>query len=129
MPRLAGVNIPDKKQIKVSLTYIYGIGAAISSRILLQAKIDPQKDAGELKTEELGRLRDIIEKELKIEGGLRREVMMNIKRLRDIGSWRGLRHQKHLPVRGQRTSTNNRTVRGNVRKTVGSGKKAAASPT
>ncbi|MCH8244701.1 30S ribosomal protein S13 [Patescibacteria group bacterium] len=129
MPRLAGVNIPDKKQIWVSLTYIYGIGEPASKKILQQAKIDPQKKAGELKTEELSVLRDIIEKGFKIEGGLRREVMMNIKRLRDIGSWRGLRHQKHLPVRGQRTSTNNRTVRGNVRKTVGSGKKAAASPT
>ena len=129
MPRLAGVNIPDKKQIWVSLTYIYGIGEAASKKILQQTKINPQKKAGELKTEELSVLRDIIEKGFKIEGGLRREVMMNIKRLRDIGSWRGLRHQKHLPVRGQRTSTNNRTVRGNVRKTVGSGKKAAASPT
>lgn len=129
MPRLAGVNIPDKKQIWVSLTYIYGIGEPASKKILQQAKINPQKKAGELKTEELSVLRDIIEKGFKIEGGLRREVMMNIKRLRDIGSWRGLRHQKHLPVRGQRTSTNNRTVRGNVRKTVGSGKKAAASPT
>ena len=129
MPRLAGVNIPDKKQIRVSLTYIYGIGEPASKKILQQAKIDPQKKAGELKTEELSVLRDIIEKGFKIEGGLRREVMMNIKRLRDIGSWRGLRHQKRLPVRGQRTSTNNRTVRGNVRKTVGSGKKAAASPT
>lgn len=129
MPRLAGVNIPDKKQIRVSLTYIYGIGEPASKKILQQAKIDPQKKAGELKTEELSVLRDIIEKGFKIEGGLRREVMMNIKRLRDIGSWRGLRHQKRLPVRGQRTSTNNRTIRGNVRKTVGSGKKAAASPT
>ena len=129
MPRLAGVNIPDKKQIRVSLTYIYGIGEPASKKILQQAKIDPQKKAGELKTEELSVLRDIIEKGFKIEGGLRREVMMNIKRLRDIGSWRGLRHQKRLPVRGQRTSTNNRTIRGNVRKTVGYGKKAAASPT
>jgi len=129
MPRLAGINIPDKKQIKVALTYIYGIGAAASEKILQQANINPQKKAGELKTEELSTLRDIIEKGFKIEGGLRREVMINIKRLRDIGSWRGLRHQKRLPVRGQRTSTNNRTVRGNVRKTVGSGKKPPASPT
>ncbi|MCH7828385.1 30S ribosomal protein S13 [Patescibacteria group bacterium] len=129
MPRLAGVNIPDKKQIKVALTYIYGIGEAASVKILQQAKINPQKEAGELKTEELSILRDIIEKGFKIEGSLRREVMLNIKRLRDIGSWRGLRHQKRLPVRGQRTSTNTRTVRGNVTKTVGSGKKPAASPT
>jgi len=129
MPRLAGVNIPDKKHIRVALTYIFGIGGAASERILKQVKINPQKKAGELKTEELNQLRDVIEKDFKIEGDLRREVMMNIKRLRDIGSWRGLRHQKRLPVRGQRTSTNTRTVRGNVRKTVGSGKKPAASPT
>jgi small subunit ribosomal protein S13 len=129
MPRLAGVNIPDKKHIRVALTYIFGIGLPSSERILKQAKIDPQKKAGDLKTEELGALRDIIEKDVKVEGALRREIMMNVKRLRDIGSWRGLRHQKHLPVRGQRTSTNTRTVRGNVRKTVGSGKKPAASAT
>ena len=129
MPRLAGVNIPDKKHIKVALTYIYGIGEAASVKILHQAKINPQKKAGELKTEELSALRGVLEKGFTIEGDLRREVMMNIKRLRDIGSWRGLRHQKRLPVRGQRTSTNTRTVRGNVRKTVGSGKKPAASPT
>ena len=129
MPRVAGVNIPEKKQIKIALTYIYGIGAISSGRILKQTKIDPQKKAGELATEELSALRNVLEKGFTIEGDLRREVMMNIKRLRDIGSWRGLRHQKHLPVRGQRTSTNNRTVRGNVRKTVGSGKKPAASPT
>lgn len=129
MPRLAGVNIPDKKQIKIALTYIFGIGEANSVRILKQAQVNPQKKAGELKTEELSALRDILEKGFRIEGDLRREVMMNIKRLRDIGSWRGLRHQKRLPVRGQRTSTNSRTIRGNVRKTVGSGKKPAASPT
>lgn len=129
MPRLVGVNIPEKKQIGVSLTYIFGIGFRSSTRILMQAKINPKKKAGELKTEELSALRDLIEKGFKIEGELRREVMMNVKRLKDIGSWRGLRHQKRLPVRGQRTSTNNRTVRGNVRKTVGSGKKPAASPT
>lgn len=129
MPRLAGVNIPDKKHIKVALTYIFGIGPSSSQRILQQTKIDPERKAGDLKTEELTVLRDIIEKGFKVEGTLRREVMLNVKRLRDIGSWRGLRHQKRLPVRGQRTSTNTRTVRGNVRKTVGSGKKPAASPT
>ena len=129
MPRVAGVNIPEKKQIKIALTYIFGIGLANSARILKQVKIDPQRKAEELKAEELTSLRDALEKEFTIEGDLRREVMMNIKRLRDIGSWRGSRHQKKLPVRGQRTSTNTRTVRGNVRKTVGSGKKPAASPT
>ncbi|MCH7551826.1 30S ribosomal protein S13 [Patescibacteria group bacterium] len=129
MPRVAGVNIPEKKQIRIALTYIFGIGLASSTRILKQVKIDFEKKAGDLKTEELALLRDALEKEFTIEGDLRREVMMNIKRLRDIDSWRGLRHQKKLPARGQRTSTNSRTIRGNVRKTVGSGKKPAASPT
>ncbi|MDP4007058.1 MAG: 30S ribosomal protein S13 [bacterium] len=129
MPRLAGVEIPDKKQIRVALTHIFGIGEMSSGKILQQTKINPQKKAGELTTQELGVLRDIIEKGFKIEGDLRREVMTNVKRLKDINSWRGLRHQKRLPVRGQRTSTNTRTIRGNVRKTVGSGKKPAASPT
>lgn len=129
MPRVAGINIPEKKQIKFALTYIYGIGLASSGRILKAAKISPEKKAGELTAQELTTLRGVLEKDSTIEGDLRREIMMHIKRLRDIGSWRGLRHQKKLPVRGQRTSTNTRTVRGNVRKTVGSGKKAAASPT
>ena len=129
MPRVAGVNIPEKKQIRIALTYIFGIGLASSTRILKQVKIDFEKKAGDLKTEELALLRDALEKGFTIEGDLRREVMMNIKRLRDIDSWRGLRHQKKLPARGQRTSTNSRTIRGNVRKTVGSGKKPAASPT
>lgn len=129
MPRIAGVNIPEKKQIKIALTYIFGIGLPNSTRILKQVKIDPQKKAKDLSAEELTMLRDSLEKEFTIEGDLRREVMMNIKRLRDIGSWRGSRHQKKLPARGQRTSTNSRTIRGNVRKTVGSGKKPAASPT
>ncbi|MDP2734859.1 MAG: 30S ribosomal protein S13 [bacterium] len=129
MPRLAGVNIPDKKQIRFALTYIYGIGPARSGKILKEAKIDPARKAADLKTEELSMLRDLIEKNYKVEGELRRELMVNVKRLRDINSWRGLRHQKRLPARGQRTRTNTRTVRGNVRKTVGSGKKPAASPT
>jgi len=129
MPRLAGVEIPDKKQIRYSLRYIFGVGPARSEKILQTAKIDPMTKASALKTEELGQLRDAIEKEFKVEGELRREIMTNIKRLRDINSWRGLRHQKRLPARGQRTKTNTRTVRGNVRKTVGSGKKPAASPT
>ncbi|MDA1337217.1 MAG: 30S ribosomal protein S13 [bacterium] len=129
MPRVAGINIPEKKQIKFALTYIYGVGIKSSERILQLAKISPEKKAGELTAEELTKLRAALEKDFVIEGDLRRVVMMHVKRLRDIGSWRGMRHQKRLPVRGQRTSTNTRTVRGNVRKTVGSGKKAAASPT
>ena len=125
MPRIVGVNIPEEKQIEIALTYVYGIGRSLSRKVLTEAGIKFDCRASELKTEEINRLKDIIEKKYKIEGGLRREVMMNVKRLRDIGSWRGIRHMKGLPVRGQRTRTNNRSIRGNVRKTVGSGKKSA----
>lgn len=129
MPRIAGVNIPDNKRIEISLTYIYGIGRSLSNKILAQAKISPDVRANKLSTQELNQLREIIEKGLKVEGELRREKMMNIKRLKEIGSWRGLRHAKGLPVRGQRTKTNTRTVRGNVRRTMGSGRRAAAEKT
>jgi small subunit ribosomal protein S13 len=129
MPRIAGVNIPDKKRIEISLTYIYGIGNSLSKKILAELKIDINKKASELSAEEVNTLKDYIEKNHKIEGDLRRQVMINIKRLKDIGTWRGSRHSKGLPVRGQRTKTNNRTVRGNVRKTMGSGRKPSASPT
>jgi len=129
MPRIAGVIIPDNKQIETALTYIYGVGRSLSKKILAETKINPQIHASKLTPQELGRLKEIIEKNYKIEGDLRREKMMAIKRLKDIGSWRGMRHIKGLPVRGQRTRTNTRTVRGNVRKTVGSGRKPAAEPT
>ncbi len=129
MPRIAGINIPENKQIEVSLSYIYGIGRPLAKKILNQLKIETTRRASQLTGDEVGRLKDFIEKNFKIEGELRREVMMNIKRLKDIGSWRGSRHIKGLPVRGQGTRTNNRTVRGNVRKTVGSGRKPAATPT
>ncbi len=129
MPRIAGVNIPENKQIVIALTYIYGIGLALSRKILQEAKINPFQKSKDLTPEEISRLKEIIEKNYKIEGELRREVMMNIKRLKDIGVWRGMRHIKGLPVRGQRTRTNTRTVRGNVRKTVGSGRKPAPTPT
>ncbi len=129
MPRIAGVNIPEKKQIEIALTYIYGIGRSLSRKILTEAGIKFDCLASELNTEEINKLKDIIEKRYKIEGGLRREVMMNIKRLRDVGSWRGIRHVKGLPVRGQRTRTNTRSIRGNVRKTVGSGRKPPTEPT
>ena len=129
MPRIAGVNIPEQKQILIALTYIYGIGLALSRKILREAEIDPFIRAKDLTADEINRLKEIIEKNYKIEGELRREVMMNIKRLRDVGSWRGIRHIKGLPVRGQRTRTNTRTIRGNVRKTVGSGRKPPPTPT
>ncbi|KPJ54935.1 30S ribosomal protein S13 [Parcubacteria bacterium DG_72] len=129
MPRIVGVNIPPEKRIEISLTYIFGIGLPLARKILAQAKIDSGKKASHLTAEEINKLKDIIEKNLKTEGFLKRDIMSNIKRLKEIGSWRGLRHIKGLPTRGQRTRTNTRTVRGNVRKTVGSGRKAAPGPT
>jgi len=128
MPRIAGVNIPDDKQILYSLPYIYGIGLSLAKKILEEANIGPEKRAKDLSTQELERLKNIVEKKYKIEGELKREVMMNIRRLKEIGSWRGMRHQKGLPVRGQRTRCNSRTVRGNIRRTVGSGKKKPPAP-
>ena len=129
MPRIAGVNIPDKKRIVIALTYMYGIGKSLSAKILKEANIDENKKASELTMEEMNRIRDILSKNYRVEGELKRDILTSIRRLRDIGSWRGMRHSKRLPVRGQRTKTNNRTVRGNVRKTVGSGKKPPSSPT
>lgn len=129
MPRIAGINIPENKQIETALTYVFGIGLSLSRKILIEAGIEFQKRAKDLTSEEISRLKEIIEKKYKIEGELRREIMMNIKRLKDVGSWRGTRHIKGLPTRGQRTRTNTRTIRGNVRKTVGSGRKPAAEPT
>ncbi|OGZ23949.1 MAG: 30S ribosomal protein S13 [Candidatus Nealsonbacteria bacterium RIFCSPLOWO2_01_FULL_41_9] len=129
MPRIAGVSIPENKQISIALGYIYGIGRPLADKILKEANINPSVLAKDLKAEEINRLKDIIEKTYKIEGELRREIMMNIKRLKDILAWRGLRHMRGLPVNGQKTRKNTRTVRGNVRKTVGSGRKPAAEPT
>ena len=129
MPRIAGINIPENKQIEIALTYIYGIGLSLSKKILVEANIKSERKASQLDSIEIQRLKEIIEKNYKIEGDLRREIITSIKRLKDIGSFRGIRHQKRLPVRGQRTKTNNRTVRGNVRRTVSSGRKPAATPT
>lgn len=129
MPRIAGVNIPENKRIEISLTYIYGIGRPLSKKILNELNIGLDKKAQDLTPKELNDLKELIEKNYKIEGDLRRQIMINIKRLKDIGAWRGLRHIKGLPVRGQRTKTNTRTVRGNVRKTMGSGRKPPAMPT
>lgn len=129
MPRIAGINIPENKRIEIALTYIYGIGRSLSNRILSQLKIDPHTRTDKLSSREVNQLREIVEKKYKVEGELRREKMMNIKRLKDIGCYRGLRHIKGLPVRGQQTKTNTRTVRGNVRRTMGSGRKKAAEKT
>jgi len=128
MPRIAGVNIPEQKQITIALTYVYGIGLSLSNKILIEASINPSTKAKDLTPNEINRLKEIIEKNYKVEGEVKREKMMAIKRLKDIGTWRGHRHIKGLPVRGQRTRTNTRTVRGNVRKTVGSGRKLPPTP-
>lgn len=120
--RIAGITIPDTKRLEFGLTAIYGIGRSRALSILKEAKIDPSRKAGDLKSEEETEIRRLIE-QFKIEGDLKREVSANIKRLKDIGSYRGSRHAKRLPARGQRTKTNSRTVRGNVRKTMGSGRR------
>ncbi|MDD4875547.1 MAG: 30S ribosomal protein S13 [Dehalococcoidales bacterium] len=117
MARIAGVDIPRNKQIWVSLQYIYGIGSASSQKILAQTGIDPVTKSDDLSEEEVNRLREVIDHEYMVEGDLRKEVNFNIKRLIDIGSYRGMRHRYNLPVRGQRTRTNGRSQRG-PRKTV-----------
>ena len=127
--RIAGVTIPNEKRVEIALTYIYGIGRETATKILASAKVSPDTRVKDLGEEEANRLRVLIEKDMKVEGDLRRDVSANIKRLRDINSYRGSRHTKRLPVRGQRTKTNNRTVRGNVRRTATSGKKVSAQKT
>lgn len=123
MARIAGVDIPRDKRVVVSLTYIYGIGPATSEKILESTNISPDKRVKDLDEAELSRLRDFIDRNFVVEGDLRREVNMNIKRLIEIGCYRGLRHRRNLPARGQRTRTNARTRRG-VRRTVAGKKKA-----
>lgn len=127
--RIAGTTIPDNKKIEYALAYIFGIGIPAGRSIVAMAKIAPEKRAKDLSPDEINRLRELIEKQYHIEGELRREIMMHIKRLKDVNAYRGLRHIRGLPVRGQRTKTNSRTRRGNVRKTMGSGRRPAASPT
>ena len=118
MPRIIGVDIPKEKRIDIALTYIYGIGRTLAVKVLKAANIDLAKRAKDLTEEEVSRLATIIQKDYRVEGDLRRDVAANIKRLIDIGSYRGLRHRRGLPVRGQRTKTNARTRKG-PRKTVG----------
>jgi small subunit ribosomal protein S13 len=122
MARIAGVDIPRDKRVEISLRYIYGLGPTTARRALTIANIDPNIRVRQLTDEQVGRLRDVIDKEFKVEGELRREVALNIKRLVEIGTYRGQRHRRGLPVRGQRTRTNARTRRG-PRKTVGVRKK------
>jgi small subunit ribosomal protein S13 len=127
MARIAGVDVPREKRIEIALTYIYGIGLTTSKRILSMAQISPDVRAKDLSDAQVGKLRDIISKQLqgRVEGDLRRQVALNIKRLMEIGTYRGLRHRRGLPVRGQRTKTNARTRKG-PRKTVASKRKAVA---
>lgn len=121
--RLFGITIPDTKRVETSLTYFYGVGSTRAKRILAATKIDPSKRTKDLTQQEVGLIKEYIEKNFKIEGELRQAVKEDISMLKDLQSYRGTRHMRHLPVRGQRTKTNSRTVRGNVRKTAGSGKR------
>ncbi len=118
MARIAGIDIPREKRVEISLTYIYGIGLSTSQKVLAQANVNPDTRVRDLTDEQVNRLREIIDRRYTVEGDLRRETAMNIKRLTEIGSYRGLRHRRNLPVRGQRTKTNARQRRG-PKKTVG----------
>jgi len=129
MARIVGINLPSNKRVEIGLTYIFGIGRVLSNRILNEAKISPDKMVNDLSIEEVETLRRIIENKYKTEGFLRRDIYANIKRLKEIGCYRGSRHVRHLPARGQRTKTNSRTVRGNVRKTMGSGRRPSSQKT
>lgn len=123
MARIAGIDIPRNKQVEVSLTYIYGIGRSRSQDILEKADVDPMTRVRELTDSEVSRIREIIDGEYKVEGDLRREVAMNIKRLTEIGCYRGQRHRRSLPVRGQRTQTNARTRKGPKKTVAGRGRR------
>jgi len=123
MARIAGVDIPRNKQVWVALQYIYGIGPALSRRIIAQTNVNPVTRVNELSEEEVNRLREVIDREYTVEGDLRKEINLNIKRLVEIGSYRGLRHRHNLPARGQRTRTNARTKRGPRKTVAGRGQK------
>lgn len=125
MARIAGVDLPREKRVEVGLTYIYGIGPSASKQILTQLNISPDTRVRNLSEDEVTRLRSLIDKEFKVEGDLRREISMNIKRLQEVGSYRGIRHRRSLPVRGQRSRTNARTRKG-PKKTVAGKKKTKA---
>ncbi|MBI4022309.1 MAG: 30S ribosomal protein S13 [Candidatus Andersenbacteria bacterium] len=127
--RISGITLPEKKRMVIALTALYGIGPSLSARILHQLKISTEVRPTDLSAAEEKALRDHIEHQITVEGDLRREVAQHIKHLKDVGSYRGVRHARHMPVRGQRTRTNTRTVRGNVRHTAGSGRKPPAGKT
>lgn len=126
MARVAGVDIPDNKRVEISLQYLYGIGPTLSRQVLAKANVDPDKKVKDLSDDELSRIREIIDREYKVEGDLRKEVQLNIKRLIEIGSYRGIRHRRGLPVRGQRTRTNARTKRGPRKTVAGRGRRRGA---
>lgn len=128
MARIAGVNIPKEKRVEIGLTYIFGIGLATSQKILNEAGVNPNIRVKDLKEDEINKIRTQIEGKIKVEGDIRRELTQNIKRLKEIGSYKGTRHSQGLPVRGQRTKTNARTKRGK-KITMGSGRKKAAEKT
>ncbi len=128
MARIAGVNVPDNKQVETALTYIFGVGRPSSQKILAAAQVDPSKRVKELSEAELGKIRDEIAKSYEVEGDLTRQISVNIRRLKEINSYRGGRHKANLPARGQRTKTNARTKRGK-RVTMGSGRKKASAKT
>lgn len=121
--RIIGINIPDNKKIEIALTYIYGVGRSLARVILENTKISSSKRAKDLTPEEINKIKDFIEKNYKVEGELRQMIKQNIHLLKELQAYRGIRHARRLPVRGQRTKTNSRTVRGNVRKTAGSGRR------
>lgn len=121
--RIIGINLPDNKRVDIALTYLYGVGRTLSTRILEATKINPAKRAKDLTQDEVSKIKEYIEKNYKVEGELRQVIKQNIALLKDLQAYRGVRHMRRLPVRGQRTKTNSRTVRGNVRKTAGSGKR------
>jgi small subunit ribosomal protein S13 len=124
LARIAGVDIPRDKRVEVSLTYIFGIGLTTSKKVLAAVGVNPDTRVKDLTEEEVNRLREFIDRNYRVEGDLRREIALNIKRLQEIGSYRGMRHRRKLPARGQRTRTNARTLRG-AKKTVGARRKAA----
>jgi small subunit ribosomal protein S13 len=129
MARIAGITLPKEKRIEIGLTYIFGIGRPLANKIIAESKVDPNIRVKDLTEEQVNQLRELIEKKYRVEGELKREVLMNIKRLKEIDSYRGSRHSRHLPCRGQRTKTNTRTVRGNIRRTMGSGRKPSGQKT
>ena len=126
MARIAGIDIPREKRVEIALTYIYGIGLRSSQDILRQSEVNPDTRVKDLAEDEVARLREVIDRNYQVEGDLRREIQMNIKRLQEIQCYRGLRHRRNLPVRGQRTRTNARTKRGPVKTVAGRGKKRGA---